>query len=221
VAVEEQRVLAVLEELCEPDPPRGVGTGVPFSLARSTVPSVLGAERMTSSQFARVQPGPLTARYTDRKARLQLEGPDGRPVGAVALNPPPRLATVLEGADGTWTVRYVDAVPRHRRAHLSVIDPAGNETATVDFEGRGTVLRLPGGTLTWEDPALLSGTSGIDGLFVVRSSVLGSLKKMVPLLSRGLVTAEVTERLTSRPDASLVVLLAAWFAYEYTTSSGE
>jgi hypothetical protein len=174
---------------------------------------------LDQSKFVEVPVGRLQAHVVDHRSRLLLETHSGA-AGSIDLKPPERVTTVLEAADGAWNVEYVEAVPRHRKAHLTVKDANGIEVATVEFEGVEKRIAVGGDTLVWQSPSLRHlrlFQYKIDGLFVARPS-LWTLGKGSHQHVRRPFAVEVAPALATRPDASLVVLLASWLTYEDVTT---
>jgi hypothetical protein len=163
--------------------------------------------------FAPLAPGRLRAHFDERESRLALESSPTAVAGTVYLEPPSRVAARLEAADGAWDVRRVEAVPRHHKAHLAVEDTSGATVATVWPQGAVARLDVPGGSVVWQAPSLSRGRLfryRIEGLLVARPAWT-TLGKGRP--GRHPFTAEVTSALVARPDASLVLLLAAWLTW--------
>jgi hypothetical protein len=160
--------------------------------------------------------GRLRARTVERGSRLLLEPDAGPAVGAVALNRPEGLTTVLEASEGAWTVHEVERIIRHRKAHLSVRDEGGMERAKVWFEGQRRPIELQSERLVWEAPSLLPFRLGyrIEGLFAARSWVpaLSAARRATRI--RHPFTVDVLPPLVGRQDAPLVLLIATWLTWE-------
>ena len=159
--------------------------------------------------FEPVTPGSLQVRVEG--PRLLLEPALGRPAASVALEPP----ITLEAAGGSWTIEEVEAVPRHRKAHLSVRDEAGREVARNWFEGQRQRIEIGSEALVLESPSLLPfrWSYRIEGLFRARPS-LSSFAERSPGRLRRPFKVEVLPDLARRPDASLLLALAAYLAYQ-------
>jgi hypothetical protein len=145
-----------------------------------------------------------------------LESPRGGPAASIALEPPFRL----EAAGGSWSIEEVEAVPRHRKAHLSVRDEAGREVARNWFEGYRQRIEVGSEALVLKSPALLPPrwSYRIEGLFRARPS-LASFGDRYPQRLRRPFKVEVLPDLARRPDASLLLALAAYLAYQHFAQS--
>jgi hypothetical protein len=125
---------------------------------------------------------------------------------------------MLHAVDGAWTVRYAEAVPRHRKAHFVVSNEHGRDAATVWPAGTTARLELPDGDLTWEAPSLwqLRLQYRIDELLAARTpwTAIGKGRPRERPF-----TVEVMPALTTRPDASLVLSLAAWLTWTSVSSA--
>ena len=127
---------------------------------------------LEASEFAAVSAGRLRTRLVDRRRTLLIETASGALAGAVRFDAPERGTTMLDAADGSWTVDSVQAVDRHRRAHLLVRDTVGAEAAAVWFEGAERI-ELSGESLVLNSPSLVHRrlwNYTIDGLFIARPS---------------------------------------------------
>ena len=170
------------------------------------------------STFTPIGVGRLQAHVVDRPSRLLLETPSGAVVGSVDLN---ASRPLLAAADGAWTVDYVQAVPRHRKAHLSVQDGDGREVASVEFAGVDKRIDLGQESLVWQSPSLTRlrlWDYRIEGLFVARPSPWTFGKGSHRHVRRPF-TVRVSAALASRSDASLVILLASSLTYEDITTA--
>jgi ketosteroid isomerase-like protein len=193
---------------------QGIG-GTPTSrLPRRSTSSV----PVKAFDFAPVAAGRLQAKLVERKSWLLLEPALGGPVAAVNLDR--RGTTVLEAADGSWTVSYVEAVIRHRKAHLSVRDADDVQVAKVWFAGQRQRIELESETLLWESPSLLPWRSNyqIEGLFVARPRLLYFVERE-PARVRKPFKVDVSSALAARPDASLVLSLAAALTWRDLTTN--
>jgi hypothetical protein len=170
-------------------------------------------------EFATVTAERLRTELVDRRSHLLLESARGT-VAMIGLRPD---SPTLQAADGTWTVRDVEAIVRHRKAHYSVRDAGGVEVATVWPEGSRVRFELGSEALTWESPSLLRWSYRIEGLFVASPSLLtfGISRGSTARRLRRPFRVEVSPALAARPDASLILLLATWLAWwDFVTSTG-
>jgi hypothetical protein len=170
--------------------------------------------------FADVAAERLRTEVVDRRSRLLLESPARGVVGAFSLRPD---SPTLQAADGTWVVRDLEAIDRHRKAHYSVTDPAGVEVAAAWPQGKRVRIELGSESLTWEAPSLLQWRYRIEGLFIARTSLLMSATPSArgARSVRRPFRVEVTPALAGRADASLILLLATWLAWwDAVTSTG-
>jgi len=149
-------------------------------------------------------------------SRLLLDSPLGQPAASIALEPP----ITLEAAGGSWSIEYIEAVPRHRKAHLSVRDEAGPEVARNFFEGRRQRIETGSEALVLEDPSLLPfhWDYRIEGLFRARPAFT-SFGHPYPRRMRRPFKVEVLPELAERPDASLLLALVAYLAYSAFASN--
>jgi hypothetical protein len=159
--------------------------------------------------FAPVTSGRLQARVEG--SRLLLEPPHGGSAAAAELEP----SVLLQAAGGSWRVEDVEAVPRRRKAHLSVRDETGSEAATAWLEGKRQRIEVASETLILENPSLLPfrWSYRIEGLFVARPA-LASFGRRNPRHMVRPFTVEILPKLAQRPDASLLLALAAYLTYQ-------
>jgi hypothetical protein len=162
-------------------------------------------------EFATVTAERLRTEVVDRRSRLLLESARGT-VATIGLRPD---SPTLQAADGTWMVRDVQAIDRHRKAHYSVRDADAVEVATVWPEGSRVRFELDSEPLTWESASLLRWSYRIEGLFVASPSLLtfGISSASTARRVRRPFRVDVTPALAARPDASLILLLATWLAW--------
>jgi hypothetical protein len=174
-------------------------------------------DHLGSARFAPVAAGDLTAHLVERGSRLVLEPGLGGPVAAIDLEPGGRTAAVLESATGRWSITQVEAVGRHRKAHLSVRDAHEAEAATVWLEGRRLRIELGHEGLVLEAPGLLGRAYRIEGLLAARPGLF--VGHRLPVYARRPFRVEVLPPLATRRDASFVVPLAVWLAWQHLTGT--
>jgi ketosteroid isomerase-like protein len=180
----------------------------------SGAPTSRHSSRSTSSvpakafDFTPVAAGRLRAKLVERRSRVLLEPAVGRPAAAIDLDP-----IRLESAGGTWTVTHVQPVSGHQKRHVSVRDADDVRVATVWYAGDRQRIELEAEPLVLETPSIFPGRSKyrIEGLFVARIALHEWFK--TGAVGRRPFTVEVTPALAARPDASLLVPLAAYLTW--------
>src|SRR5437879_1350713 len=123
---------------------------------------------MKAIDFSPVVPGRLRA-HVDHRTWLLLKPDAGGLAARVDLR-----TNILEAAGGKWTVRGVEGVIRHFKAHLSVRDDEDVEVAKVWHAGQRKRIELESDTLVLESPSMFSfpGSYRIDGLFNARVAIV-------------------------------------------------
>lgn len=161
--------------------------------------------------FTRLRAGSIRATLVDHKRKLVIEQ-DGRPVGAVhikGMDPP--FSTVAESADGAWAVNPMEVTQMRGPARWVVTDPGGNQVAQMAAGRSEQVIDLPSGSVTWSHHRRKP-QYRVDGLF---SASRGGAHRLVPGFSGHPFAGEATPELVARPDALLILLLAAWRTHDH------
>lgn len=168
-------------------------------------------------QLAALTAGGILGHTTkiDGQRALVIEGSSGQSFGVVRPKPneqrsrrrdPKTLGSILEADDGSWFVPSQHAL---REKHRSVQDANGSEVASIYVSLSSYVLHVPGGDVTWQRHRAGRPRYSIDGLFAVSRTAMHTF---VAGISRTPFKGEITEALTRRADASLVLLLGSWAA---------
>ena len=164
--------------------------------------------------YAPLVSGTLAAHALAKGARLVLEAADGQPVIGISRGSE-HFSASFEAADGAWTMLGMNASTWSGPASYSVTDASGAEIATLAKGRTERSMELPSGPAVWEYHAVRSPHYRVEGLF---NADRKPLHKFAPGLSRRPFTVEVTDALTARPDASLLLLLATWCTNNHIVS---
>lgn len=158
--------------------------------------------------------GGITGRLTkvDGQKVLVVQGADGKRYGVIRSKPneqraskrdPKTLGTILEAANGSW---FLPSMTSLRQKRFVVQDAQGTEVAFADLSLASRSLHAPGGDVTFDRKRLGRPQYAIDGLY---SASRTPMHTFVAGISRTPFTGRIEQALVERPDASLVLLLAA------------